>query len=113
MRKRQAMAGSQKHVQLALWKRLLLIAGMLLPGGSLAMLAPSQTAYAKAGWPQGFFICRAGDGGNGGIANNQSNGAHGRPGGDCTNGPSAGRGGPGGSSSGIGGPGGSGGPVVF
>ena len=106
MRKRQAMAGRQKHVQLALWKRLLLIASMLLPGGSLAMLAPSQTAYAEAGWPQTIFICRAGDGGNGGVATNGSNGAAGGSGGDCSFGPHGGAGGVGGDHGSPGGPGG-------
>ncbi len=91
------MKDSQKHVRLALWKRLILIAGMLLPAGSLALLAPSQAAYADGSWwPQSVFICRAGHGGNGGIANNGSSGAGGSPGGDCTNGPHGGNGAPGG-----------------
>src|SRR4051812_27109648 len=96
MLKQQAMAGSQKHVQLSLWKRLILIAGMLLPGASLAMLVPSQVAYAEAGWPQTIFICRAGDGGNGGFADHGSSGASGAPGGDCTYGPKGGNAAPGG-----------------
>jgi hypothetical protein len=107
MLKRQAMAGRQKHVQLALWKRLLLIAGMLLPGGSLAMLAPSQTAYANGSWwPQTVVICRAGNGGNGGVATNGSNGAAGGSGGDCSYGPHGGAGGVGGDHGSPGGPGG-------
>ena len=109
MLRQQMMTSSQKRVQLSLWKRLILIAGMLLPGGSLAMLVPSQTAYAEASWPSGF-ICRAGDGGNGGIAINGSNGADGAPGGDCVNGPKGGTGGSGGD---HGSPGGLGGNVGF
>ena len=108
MLKQQAMAGSQKHVRLALWKRLILIAGMLLPGGSLAALVPSQAAYAEASWPRGFFICRAGDGGPGGIANNASNGAVGGSGGSCTYGNRGGDGGAGGDHGSPGGPGGNG-----
>jgi len=83
---------------------------MLLPGGSLAILVPSQAAYADAGWPQTFFICRAGDGGNGGVANNGSAGAGGAPGGDCVNGPKGGNGAPGGD---HGSPGGMGGNIVL
>lgn len=101
------MTGSQKRAQLSLWKRLILIAGMLLPGGSLAMLVPSQTAYAEASWPLGSFICRAGDGGNGGIAINGSNGAVGGSGGSCVNGNKGGDGGAGGDHGSPGGPGGS------
>src|SRR3989442_14093421 len=104
--KRQVMTDSQKRVHLSLWKRLILIAGMLLPGVSLAMLAPSQAAYAEAGWPQTIFICRAGDGGNGGVADHGSNGAAGAPGGDCTYGPHGGAGAPGGDHGSPGGPGG-------
>ena len=106
MLKRQVMAGSQKYIQLSGWKRLILIAGMLLPGGSLAALVPSQAAYAEAGWPQSIFMCRAGDGGNGGVADNASNGAAGAPGGDCVNGPKGGTGGAGGDHGSPGGPGG-------
>jgi hypothetical protein len=106
MLKQQTMAGRPKCVQLSVWKRLILIAVMLLPGGSLTMLAPSQTAYADSGGPQNVFICRAGDGGNGGTAINGSNGAAGAPGGDCTNGFKAGSGAPGGDHGSPGGPGG-------
>src|SRR5215469_15180345 len=35
------------YIGLNAWKRLILIAGMLLPGGSLAALVPSQTVYAQ------------------------------------------------------------------
>ncbi|HEY4036352.1 MAG TPA: hypothetical protein VGL94_20535 [Ktedonobacteraceae bacterium] len=106
MRKQQAMTESHKHAELSIWKRLILIVGMLLSGGSLAALVPSQTAYADAGWPQSVFICRAGDGGNGGAANNESNGAAGGTGGDCVNGPKGGTGGAGGDQGSPGGPGG-------
>src|SRR5436853_6294343 len=108
--KRQAMTDSQKRVHLSLWKRLILIAGILLPGVSLAMLAPSQAAYAEAGWPQAFIICRAAEGGHGGIAINGSNGANGAPGGDCAIGPHGGAGAPGGD---HGSPGGNGGAVIL
>jgi hypothetical protein len=109
MLKRQAMAGSQKRIQLPLWKRLILIAGISLPGGSLAMLIPSQAAYADTSWPRSIFICRAGDGGSGGIANNESNGAAGGAGGSCVNGNKGGDGGAGGDHGSPGGPGGNGG----
>lgn len=108
MRKQQAMAGSQKYIQLSAWKRLILIAGMFFPGGSLAALIPSQAANAQSGWSQPPFICRAGRGGNGGLADNQSSGANGATGGDCVNGPRGGNGAPGGLNSS---PGGSGGNV--
>jgi hypothetical protein len=114
MLKQQALAGSQKYIQLSAWKRLILIAGMLLPGGLLAMFVPSQAAYADGGWwPQSIFICRAGDGGPGGVATNESNGAAGGSGGDCTNGPHGGTGGAGGDHGSAGGPGGSGGPGAY
>jgi hypothetical protein len=74
------------------------------------MLVPSQTAYADSSGPQNIFICRAGDGGNGGIATNGSNGAAGAPGGDCSNGPHAGQGAPGGDHNS---PGGSGGDIIL
>jgi len=86
------MIGSQKHVQLSWWKRLILIASILL-GGSLTTLVPTQAAYASVSQPQGPFICRAGSGGNGGVANNGSDGGFGALDGDCTNGPHGGRGG--------------------
>lgn len=99
------MTDRPKHVQLSAWKRLILIAS-ILPGVSFATLIPSHTAYANSGWPQSVFICRAGDGGSGGVAINGSNGAAGAPGGDCTNGPRAGQGAPGGDHGSAGGPGG-------
>lgn len=110
MLKQQEMVMRQKHVGLCVWKRLILIAGMLLPGGSLAALAPSQAAYAQSGWSQSPFICRAGNGGNGGIADNRSSGANGGTGGDCVNGPRGGDGAPGGMNSS---PGGAGGNVFY
>jgi hypothetical protein len=57
---RLVRAKSRKHSRLAAWKRLLLIAGMLLPGGMFAVLVPCQVAYA-----QSPFICEAAPGGNG------------------------------------------------
>jgi hypothetical protein len=109
MRKQSAMTRGQKHVQLCIWKRLILIPTLLFSGGLLVTLAPGQVAYAEASWPQNVFLCRAGDGGNGGVANNGSNGAAGAPGGDCVNGPKAGNGGAGGD---HGSPGGLGGSIV-
>jgi hypothetical protein len=102
----QVMERNHEYVGLAAWKRLILIAGMLLPGGSLAALVPSHAVYASALWPQNVFICRAGDGGNGGVANNESNGAAGGLGGDCVDGIRGGDGGPGGDHGSPGGPGG-------
>ena len=110
MQQQQAMTGCQKYIQLSSWKRLILIAGMLPSAGLLAMFAPSQAAYADAGWPQTVFICQAGHGGNGGIANNQSAGAGGAPGGGCTYGNKGGDGAPGGD---HGSPGGNGGNVIL
>ena len=109
MLKRQALAKSQNYIQLSVWKQLLLIASILLPGGASATLIPSQTAYAQAGWSQPPFICWAGRGGNGGIADNGSSGADGATGGDCVNGPRGGDGASGGQNNS---PGGSGGNVL-
>ena len=105
MLKQQAMADSQKHLRLSWWKRLILIVSMLLPGGSLAVLVPNQPAYADASWSP-IFICRAGDGGDGGVATNGSGGGNGAPGGDCVFGPKGGDGAPGGQNASPGGPGG-------
>ncbi len=101
---------SQKYVGLSLWKRLILIAGILLPGGSLVVFIPSQTVYAQNGWSGAPFTCRAGWGGNGGFADNRSSGANGGTGGDCVNGPRGGDGAPGGLNSS---PGGQGGNVYY
>jgi hypothetical protein len=107
MLKKHLMTENQKHVRLSLWKRLILIAGILLPGGSFVMLVPSQAVHA---WARSPFICRAGWGGNGGIADNRSSGANGGTGGDCVNGPRGGDGAPGGLNSS---PGGQGGNVYY
>ncbi len=96
MQKQQVMTSSQKYARLPGWKCLLLTASMLLSGGSLALFVPSQAVFAYANWPLGTFICRAGDGGSGGSANNASNGAAGGPGGDCVNGIKGSVGAPGG-----------------
>jgi len=106
MLKQQVMTASQKKLQFSLWKRLILIASMLLPGGSLAMLVPSQAAYANPSWPQINSTCRAGDGGPGGTAINSPVGAGGAPGGDCVFGNKGGTGGSGGDHGSAGGPGG-------
>jgi hypothetical protein len=103
--KQHVMAGSQKHARFCGWKRLILIAGMLLPGGVFAILVPSQAAYAQAG-AQSPFICQAGHGGNGGIANHGSSGANGTSGGGCVNGPRGGDAATGGQNDSPGGPGG-------
>jgi hypothetical protein len=110
MLKQQVMAGGQKDVGLAAWKRLVLIVGMFLPVGSLIALAPGQTVYAQTGWSQPPFICRAGRGGNGGIADNESSGGNGATGGDCVNGPRGGDGSQGGQNYS---PGGQGGNVFY
>jgi hypothetical protein len=81
MLERRVMAGSQKQSGLAVWKRLILIAGMLLPGGIFAVFVPSQAAYA-----QSPFVCGSAPGGNGGLANHGSSGADGASGGGCVNG---------------------------
>src|SRR5690348_4386378 len=106
MLERRARIEGQKHVGLSLWKRLILIASILLPGGSLATLIPGQTAYAQVGWSRPPFVCDAGHGGDGGIANHGSGGANGTAGGDCTNGPRGGDGAAGGQNNSFGGPGG-------
>ena len=104
MLKQQALVRSQKYIQLSVCKQLLLIASILLGG---VLLAPNQAAYANGSWwPQTIFICRAGVGGNGGIATNGSNGAAGAQGGDCTYGPHGGNGAAGGDHGSPGGPGG-------
>ena len=110
MLKQQVIIESQKYVELSMWKRLVLIAGMLLPAGSLVALAPGQTVYAQTGWSQPPFICRAGHGGNGGIADNESSGGNGATGGDCVNGPRGGDGAAGGQNAS---PGGQGGNVFY
>ncbi len=110
MLKQQIVEKDQKHGRPAAWKRLVLIVGMLLPAGSLIALAPSQTVYAQTGWSQSPFICRAGHGGNGGIADNESSGGNGATGGDCVNGPRGGDGSQGGQNYS---PGGQGGNVFF
>jgi hypothetical protein len=94
--------GSPKHVGLAAWKRLILIAGMLLPGEALAALVPSQTAYAQ----MSPFMCGAGHGGDGGLANHGSSGANGASGGGCVNGLKGGDAQTGGQNDSPGGPGG-------
>jgi hypothetical protein len=106
MLKQQALARSQEYIQLPVWKRLFLIASILIPGGASVTLIPVQTAYAQAGWSQPPFICWAGHGGNGGIADNGSSGANGATGGDCVNGPRGGDGAAGGQNNSPGGPGG-------
>ncbi len=110
MLKQHTMGKGQKYGQLSVWRRLIIIASMLLPAGSLVVLAPSQTVYAQTGWSQSPFICRAGRGGNGGIADNESSGANGATGGDCVNGPRGGDGAQGGQNYS---PGGQGGNVFF
>jgi hypothetical protein len=101
MLKQQVMAEGQKHVGPAGWKRLVLIVGMLLPGGAFATLVPSQAAYA-----QSPFVCEAAPGGNGGLANRGSSGGNGTSGGGCVNGPRGGDAASGGQNYSPGGPGG-------
>lgn len=103
--KQHVMGEGQKYGQFAVWKRLILIVSMLFVG-SIAALIPSQAAYAQSGWSQPPFICWAGHGGNGGIADNGSSGANGATGGDCVNGPRGGDGASGGQNNSPGGPGG-------
>jgi hypothetical protein len=110
MVKQQGMVGGQRDVEFSVWKQLLLIVSMLLPGGLLVALVPSQTVYAQIGRSQSSFICWAGNGGNGGVANNRSSGANGGTGGDCVDGPRGGDAGPGGE---AGSPGGPGGNVIY
>ena len=105
MLKQQALARSQKYIQLSVCKRLILIASILLLGGAPATLIPSQTVYAQAGWSQPPFTCWAGPGGNGGIADHGSSGANGGTGGECINGSRGGDGGQGGQNNSPGGPG--------
>jgi hypothetical protein len=100
------MGKGQKYCQLSAWRRLILIASILFPAGSLVAFVPSQAAYAQAGWSQPPFICQAGRGGNGGIADNGSSGANGASGGDCVNGPRGGDGAAGGQNNSPGGQGG-------
>jgi hypothetical protein len=101
MLQQQAMRGSQKFVQLALWKRMILVTAMLLPGGSLAMLVPSQSVYAHSTKPSMhhhtghkgsstrteniklLIVCKTGNGGKGGSATRKSDGANGGSGGNC------------------------------
>ena len=103
MLKQQAMTGSQKYNQLALWKRMTLVTAMLFSGGPLAVLAPSQAAYASSHKPNThhhikhkrlniregsettklFIICITGNAGQGGSATQESSGANGGSGGNC------------------------------
>jgi hypothetical protein len=103
MLEQQVKARSPKHVGLAAWKRLILIAGMLLPGGMLAALVPHRTAYAQIS----PFVCRGAHGGNGGLANRGSSGGDGASGGDCVSGPRGGDANAGGQNNSPGSPGGS------
>jgi hypothetical protein len=102
MLEQRVRAGHQKHVGLPVWKRLILIAGMLLPGGALAALVPSQTAHAQVN----PFVCRAAPGGNGGLANHGSAGGDGASAGGCVSGPRGGDAASGGQNNSPGGPGG-------
>jgi hypothetical protein len=102
MLEKRVRAKRPKHVGLAAWKRLILIAGMLLPGGMLAALIPRQTVYAQLP-----FVCRAAPGGNGGLANRGSAGGDGASGGGCVSGPRGGDANTGGQNNSPGGPGGS------
>jgi len=97
----QAMTGRQKHIQLALWKRITLVTAMLFSGGALVRLTPGQAAYAHSNRASThhyaghkgrstrtesiklLIICKAGNGGKGGSATRKSSGATGGPGGNC------------------------------
>lgn len=88
----------QKYNQLSLWKRMTLVTAILFSGGSLAILVPSQAAYAHSNRQNTshhtrhkerkesiklLFICKAGNGGKGGSATKKSSGAAGGAGGNC------------------------------
>ncbi len=64
----------QKHSYSTFWQRLILVSAILLSGEMVASIMPSQTAHA--------INCRAGQGGSGGIDNNEQGGPRGT-GGDC------------------------------
>jgi hypothetical protein len=97
MVKQQAMAGMLKRVRLPLWKRLLLVTAILLSGESLVAVASSQAAHASS---VTYIICKAGDGGDGGLSIHTIDGGRGGTGGDCLIGGA--KGGTGGTSSGRG-----------
>jgi hypothetical protein len=102
MLKQKETARIQKYNQLSLCKRMTLVTAMLLSGGSLATLVPSQAAYAHSNKPNThhytgghkghstptaspklLIVCQSGNGGQGGSATKKSSGASGGPGGNC------------------------------
>lgn len=99
MLKQQQTMGNQAYHRFHLWKQMALITAMLISGGSLATLVPSQAAYAHSK-PNThhtshkgrsthtksikmLIVCQAGNGGQGGSATNKSSGATGGAGGSC------------------------------
>ena len=103
MLQQQETASGQKY--LSLWQRVTLITAMLISGGSVVSLAPSQAVYAhnhsshmrstyhqrekqkerntQKKTIQLLIVCKAGHGGKGGYATKRSNGAYGGAGGNC------------------------------
>jgi hypothetical protein len=117
MVKQKVMAGTSMHVRLPLWKRLLLVTALLLSGETLVTTASSQAAHANSvthTHANGvtYIMCRAGDGGHGGVATFTTDGGRGGNGGDCLINGGA-KGGTGGTSTGPGGHAGEGGNVFF
>ena len=102
MLKQQVMTGSQTYNQLPLWKRMTLVTALFFSGGSLAVLPPSQAAYAHSNRSNThhsikqehstqtrnksiklLILCQAGNGGKGGLTTRKSSGAEGGSGGNC------------------------------
>jgi hypothetical protein len=105
MVKQEVMAGIPKRLGLPLWKRLILVTALLLSGESLVAIGSSHPAHANGVI---YIVCRAGDGGHGGVASHINDGARGGNGGDCVI--HGAKGGTGGTSSGHGA---NGGNVLF
>ena len=80
MVRQQVMAGIPGQLRLPLWKRLMLVAALLLTGESLVAIGSSQAAHASS---VTYIVCNAGDGGDGGVANRTTDGGRGGNGGDC------------------------------
>lgn len=81
MLKQQVMAAVSRHVRLPLWRRLMLITALLLPGEALVAVISIQAAHASNIM---YIVCYGGNGGVGGVAfSTNGDGARGGNGGDC------------------------------
>ena len=101
MVEQQVMAAVLKYVRFPLWRRLMLITALLLPGESLVAVVSGQAVHAS---DVTYIVCHAGNGGQGGVSTHSTDGGRGGNGGDCLI--YSAKGGGGGTSTGHGGNGG-------